>query len=436
MKLSFNESNKTVWAIAFPMLLSGISTPLLGMVDTAVVGHLSEAYYLGAIALGAMIFTFVFWTMGFLRMSTTGLTARASGAENLSEVNNILVRGVCLAFFIGLLFVALQFPIKLLAFSFIESSQEIIFHAENYFDIRIWAAPATLGTYVLLGWFLGLQKPGLNLLVVVSINLLNIVLDLLLVFGLGLNSSGVAWATLIAEYVGLFLALYLVIKNTHFDFSKVTWSAVFQWALIKNYLSINLNVFLRTLFLLLSFSFFTLQGAKFGPIVLAANAVLMNFQTFMAYALDSLAHAAEVLVGKSLGSSDRDALKSVLWISAGWSLLIAVVFSLFYWLVGEAIINGLTDLSEIRQMAMIYLPWLIVSPLVSVWSYWFDGVFIGAGYSVEMRNTMFWSFVVFFIAWYLLLPWENHGLWAALMIFMIARALTMAFSARRRLLFQ
>jgi len=330
----------------------------------------------------------------------------------------------------GLSFIVLQSSIASVVFSFVDSSEEIIHHATIYFDIRIWAAPATLCTYVLLGWFLGKEKPMINLLIVLCINITNIILDLLFVVVFEMNSAGVAWATLIAEYIGLLIGA--VCLKQFVPLNTVNTSTIFTLQKFKHYLSINLNIFLRTLFLIACFSFFTLQGAKFGPVILAANAVLMNFQTLMAYALDSLAHAAEVLVGKTIFSCDKKQLKSILLTTALWSICIAILFSVFFFLFGERLIGLLTNITAVKTTAMIFLPWLIISPLISVWSFWLDGIFIGAGYSAAMRDTMFIAMVIFFISWYLLLPLGNHGLWAALMIFMFIRGATMLVSARRK----
>lgn len=422
-------SHRRVWSIAFPMLLVGISTPLLGMVDTAVVGHLSEPYFLGAIAIGAMIFNFLFWGMGFFRMGTTGLTARAVGEADDTEITLILFRGLLLAFMLGGLLIVLSSVISSLVFSFVESSSEVLFHAHRYFEIRIWAAPATLGSYVLLGWFLGQGKPRFNLMLVVAVNVLNIVLDIIFVIWLDMNSAGVAWATLIAEYTGLFIGLYFVRRVFNCSLNDVRSSDLFNISALKRYLVVNINVFLRTIFLLLSLTIFTLQGAKYGEVILAANVILMNLQTFMAYVLDSLAHAAEVLVGKYYYGKKNTKLKAVLFVSGQWSLIVAIIFAALYIVVGDNIIAILTDIPDVKAAASEFLPWLILSPLISVWSYWFDGVFIGANLMKQMRNTMLISLVIFLISWQLLLPLENNGLWAALMIFMLARGLSMGIVA-------
>ncbi|MDH3326777.1 MAG: MATE family efflux transporter [Gammaproteobacteria bacterium] len=425
--------HRRVLSIALPMLLVGISTPLLGMVDTAVVGHLAEPFYLGAIAIGAMIFNFLFWGMGFLRMGTTGLTARAVGERDPAETTLILFRGLLLALLLGLTLILFGSVISQIVFFFIETSGDVLFHAQRYFEIRIWAAPATLGSYVLLGWFLGQGKPRFNLVLVVAVNLLNIILDIVFVIWLDMSSAGVAWATLIAEYLGLFIGLYIVRHSFKVSIRNLQPSILFNLPALKRYLTVNVNVFLRTIFLLLGFAVFTLQGAKYGEVMLAANVILMNLQTLMAYMLDSLAHAAEVLVGKYYHGNKRQKLRELLIVSGQWSFIVAIIFAALYAIAGEYVIAMLTSISDVKEMALKFLPWLILSPLVSVWSYWFDGVFIGANLMKQMRNTMLISLLIFLASWQLLLPFENHGLWAALMIFMLARGITMGLVAYQQI---
>jgi len=435
MKNRKTIAHQRVWSIAFPMLLVGISTPLLGIVDTAVVGHLSEPYFLGAIAIGAMIFNFLFWGLGFLRMGTTGLTARAIGEVNKTELNLILYRGLFLASGLGVLLIVFQGALSSLVFSLIDSSDEVLFYTKAYFDIRIWAAPATLGSYVLLGWFLGQGKPRWNLILVVTVNVLNIILDVIFVVWLDLNAAGVAWATLIAEYTGLLAGLVIATRLIQRKTAHSSLAAILEPIELKKYLVVNLNVFIRTILLLMSFALFTWQGAKYGELVLAANAILMNLQTLMAYVLDSIAHAAEVLVGKYYHAKQKYKLKCVLIASAQWSAFVAIFFSALYWLFGSLLFDMLTGIQDVKLLALQYLPWLILSPLVSVWSYWLDGLYIGANLMQQMRNTMLISFLVFLTAWQSLLSFENHGLWAALTIFMAARAITMGLVARKYFVF-
>ena len=414
------------------MILSNLTIPLLGLVDTAVMGHMSDAWYLGGIALGALIFSFVYWGFGFLRMGTTGLTAQALGQQNANELRATLARAVILALSLSLVLLFLQTPVRDLSLWLLDASNEVENAAAAYFDVRIWSAPATLINYVFIGWFLGMQNARAPLYLLVLINATNIVLDLFFVFVLDMGVQGVALASVIAEYAGVVLALYLVHKQLQHGQGQWLHAAIFNLAQFRRLLILNQNIFIRTLCLIFSFAFFTAQGAKHGDVILAANAVLMNFQTFMAYGLDGVAHAAEALVGKAMGEKNRAAYRQAVITAGFWSLIVAAIFMLIYLLFGTQVINALTDIETVRQTAYEYLPWLIISPIVSVWSYLYDGVFIGATRSTEMRNTMLLSTFCFFLpAWYLLLPWDNHGLWAALLIFMLARGITMAINHQR-----
>lgn len=413
------------------MILSNLSIPLLGMVDTAVVGHLEEAYYLGAVAIGGLIFSFVFWAFGFLRMGTTGLIAQAHGANQFDELRAGLMRGVVLALLLALVLLISQQAIQWLALTLVDASPAVERYAAEYFSIRIWSAPATLINYVFIGWFLGMQNARGPLYLLLAINLSNIVLDLWFVWGLGMTVDGVALASVLAEYLGVLLGAFLILRELKGQGGAWCWNTVFNATRLRQLLVVNQNIFIRTLCLIFSFAFFTAQGAKHGDVILAANAVLMNFQTFMAYGLDGFAHAAEALVGKAVGQRDRQAFRAAVHTAGLWSVMVALAFMLLYALFGALIIVGLTDLEEVRQAAYSFLPWLILSPLVSVWSYLYDGIFIGATRTAEMRNTMLIStFFCFLPAWYLLQPWGNHGLWAALMVFMLARAVSMAISYR------
>ncbi len=420
------------WRLAGPMILSNLSIPLLGLVDTAVMGHMSEPYYLGAVAIGALIFSFIYWGFGFLRMGTTGLVAQAHGADNHSDVRSILARASVMAITISVLLLLLQGAIERFSWWVLEASEQVEFYASVYFDIRIWSAPATLINYVLIGCFLGMQNARGPLYLLLVVNTSNIILDLWFVWGLNMDVAGVALASVIAEYIGAVVGVVLL-KHQLSRYEGV-WQlqSLFDRRKMRQMVVLNHNIFIRTLCLIFSFAFFTAQGAKYGDVVLAANAVLMNFQTFMAYGLDGFAHAAEAMVGKAIGQRDRLAFKRAVYTAGVWSAVVAALFVLIYGLFGSLIIQGLTDIEAVRQTSMLYLPWLVAAPLLSVWSYLYDGVFVGATRSAEMRNTMLVSTVIFFLpAWYVLQPWGNHGLWAALMVFMVARGITMAFSYHR-----
>ncbi len=429
MKPTYTLIHARVWQLAGPMILSNLSIPLLGLVDTAVMGHLSAPYYLGAVAVGALIFSFVFWGFGFLRMGTTGLTAQAFGREDHHELRAVLARAIVLAVALGALVLLLQRPIAAAAFALIDASAEVERYGAEYFAIRIWSAPAALVNYALIGWFLGMQRAQGPLILLLVINLSNIVLDLWFVPGLGMTVDGVAWASVIAEYLGVAVGLWLV--RRYLRGHPGTWRGmcIWDWPRLREMWLLNQNIFIRTLCLIFSFAFFTAQGARQGDLILAANAVLMNFQTLMAYGLDGLAHAAEALVGRAVGQRRHDEWRRAIATVGVWSGLVALGFSLLYWLAGEWLIALLTDQAAVREIAHEYLPWLILAPLISVWSYLFDGIFIGATRAREMRNTMLVSTLLCFLpAWYLFQGWGNHGLWAALMVFMAARGLTMTWS--------
>ena len=423
--------HRQVFRLAAPLILSNLSIPLLGLVDTAVVGHLEHSYYLGAVALGALIFSFLFWGFGFLRMGTTGLIAQAFGEGNNLELRATLARAALLALLFSLLILLLQYPIGQFAFYLLEASHEVEHYALEYFTIRVWSAPATLLNYVLIGWMLGMQSARGPLLLLLVTNISNIVLDLWFVVVMGMTVDGVAIASVIAEYIGCAVGLWFTFRLLKQHPAPWQNMAILNRQKLHQLLALNSNIMLRTLCLIFTLAFFTAQGAKLGDIVLAANAILMNFQTLMAYALDGFAHAAEALVGRAIGKRDRNALKSAIYTAAIWSLGFALLFVALYAFAGPWIIMQLSDIDAVRAAAEEYLIWSIFMPLVAVWSYLFDGIFIGATRAREMRNTMLAStLLVFLPAWWMLQPLENHGLWAALMLFMAARGVTMAWSFR------
>lgn len=409
------------------MILASISTPLLGLVDTVVLGHLDSAQFLAAVALGGLVFSFIFWGFGFLRMGTTGLTAHAFGENNKEQINAVLLRALILALIISSLLLMAHQQIAQFSFWLLQSSSVVEHLALQYFNIRIWSAPATLSSYVLLGWFLGRQNVKIPLLIVLITNITNICLDIVFVYHLNMQVQGVALASVIAEYCGFFIGLILAFRAINRNKLYIQWRDIAQYKKFKALIIINSHIFVRTWCLIFAFAFFTAQGAKMGEVVLAANAVLLNFQTFMAYALDGFAHAAEALVGKAVGAKNRIMLKQVVLTAGIWSFVIAVLFAIIYLLFGEQIIALLTGLENVRALANLYLPWLIAMPLVSFVCYLFDGVFIGAMLTTEMRNTMLFSlFVVFLPAWYFTQHLGNQGLWLAMTAFMLARSLSMA----------
>lgn len=415
----------SILQLALPMIATNITIPLIGVVDTAVVGHLSHAYYLAAVGVGVMIFNFLFWGMGFLRMGITGLTAQAHGAKDSEKLRQLLLQSLTLALVLSLLMLLLQRPIAVIAFHFIHASPVIVHYAQAYFAARIWGAPAVLANMVLMGWFIGMQNTRIPLLQMTIVNLIAAILDVYFVFGLHWYADGVAWANVIAQYTGCVLGLLFVQRLMRKYPAQWPLKNIFNFNEIKHLLHVNKDIFIRTLALIVAFSFFTIQGARLGPVYLAANVVLMNFQTFMAYALDGFINAAEALIGRSIGAKDHSQFFQAVKTATKWSLSVAVVFVIVYSLVGKMLVNLLTDLQTVRTVAYDFLILVSFSPIISVWSYLFDGIFIGALKTRQMRNTMVMSLLIYFILWYFLRPLGNEGLWLAFLGFMLARGVTL-----------
>ncbi len=420
------QLSKRILHLAIPMILSNLTIPLLGLVDTAVMGHLSEPYYLAAVGIGAMIFDLLYWSFGFLRMGTTGLTAQAFGQAKTSDMALVLTRHAMIGLLLGLLFVVLQVPIAKLAFYIIDASPRVTFYAKQYFHYRIWAAPAVMVNLVFIGWFVGLQKPRIPLLLSLVINVIAAVLDLVFVYQFGMTADGVALATVIAQYAGLLLGCYCVYGQLCGSPWRWQQGILFAKNEFKKLFSVNRDIFIRSLTILLLFAFFTREGAQFGAVILAANVVLFNFQDAMSYALDGFANAAEALVGEAMGKQDADLLKQAI-AKTGWlSLWVALGFVGVYILFGKPLIHLLTSIANVQQTAYHYLIYLIISPIVSVWCYWLDGIFIGAMRAKAMRNTVLLSALLFAVVFWLTQSLQNHGLWLAFLVFMAARGILMA----------
>ncbi len=418
-------THRAILSIAVPIMISNVSTPLLGVVDTAVMGRIADPAYIGAVALGVLVFNFVFWGFGFLRMGTTGLTAQAHGAGDAAEVRANLGRATLIAVLVGAMLIALQWPIREIAFALIDASARLEALARDYYDIRIWAAPATLLNYALLGWFIGLGRARMALALQLVLNITNMLLDVLFVLGLHLGVKGVALGTVLAEItaavVGLVIAArYLRNAGGSWNFARLT--AARQMA---RTLTVNRDIMIRSAALIVAFAWFMVQGARQGEGILAANAVLMQFITVTAFFLDGLAFAAEALVGRAVGAADAKGLTTAARMTTAWAVCVALVMSLGFALAGPATIDLLTVDDTVRAFARTYLPWAALGPIVSVWAFQLDGIFIGATRTAEMRNAMIASLAIFVAGWWLLRPFGNHGLWASLYVHYAARAATL-----------
>ena len=420
------EIHSRMWRLAAPIIISNISVPMLGAVDTAVVGHLPDARYLGGVAVGALVFTFIYWGFGFLRMGTGGLTAQAFGAEDADEVRACLARAAVIGILVALILIILQAPIAWVAFTIVEATPEVEALAREYFFTRIWGAPATLMNFALLGWFIGVQNTKAALWHQLTLNGVNIVLDLVFVIGFGWGVAGVAAATAIADVAALAFGLWLALPILRRLGGAFVRAKNMEAEKIRRTVALNVDIFIRTICLVSAFAYFTAQGAAFGNVVLAANAVLLNLQTFMAHALDGFAHAAEALGGRAIGARDRQAFRDAVRAAMLWGLIVAIAFTLVYLLAGVAIVELLTGIQDVRAAAREYIVWSVVMPLVAVFPFVLDGVFLGATRGRTMRIAMIVSLVIYVVACLTFVPmWGNHGLWGALLIFMGARGVTL-----------
>lgn len=418
-------SDKALWRLALPMIVSNISVPLLGLVDTAVIGHLDSPVYLGGVAIGATATSFLFMLLLFLRMSTTGLTAQAHGAKDPLRLARALVQPLILALGAGLLIVLLRTPLIDLALHIVGGSEDVLHQARRFLEIRWLSAPASLANLVLLGWLLGVQYARAPVILLVVGNLLNIVLDLWLVIGLKMNVQGAALATAVAEYATLLLGLWMVwrvlaLRGISLALLKASWRGN-----IRKLLALNRDIMLRSLLLQLCFGALTVLGARLGPEIIAVNAVLMTLLTFTAYALDGFAYAVEAHSGQAYGARESGQLREVWRAACRQSGMVALAFALVYALAGNPIVALLTSLPELRALASHYLVWQVILPVVGVWCYLLDGMFIGATRGAEMRNSMAVAAAGFGLTLFTL-PWlGNHGLWLALSVFLALRGLSL-----------
>lgn len=419
--------HKQVLLLAIPMVLSNITVPLLGLVDAAVVGHLDHAWYLGGVALGSTVISVTFWLLGFLRMSTTGLTAQALGAGDNKKLSLVLVQGLSMALVMASVLLLVHGWLSDAIFKYSDASEQVKYYASQYFSIRVWSAPAALTNLVLLGWLLGTQNAKAPMWMVIIANVTNIGLDLLFVVGFHWQVKGAALASVIADYSSLIFALYC---------ARGIWRA-YQlpsplsllgevMAGMSRFLRLNRDIFLRSLCLQAAFSFMTFRGAAFGDDVVAANAVLMSFLMVISYGMDGFAYAMEAMVGKAIGANSRSQLVDSLLGTFFWSALICVALTVAFALAGGGLISFVTDIQHVQSTALQYLPWLVMMPLISMWCFLFDGIFIGATKGREMRNSMFLAMCSFFLVFYTFQSLGNHALWLAMLSFMAVRGATLA----------
>jgi multidrug resistance protein, MATE family len=418
--------NRRLWSIALPMMLANSSIALFGLVDAAVVGHLENETFLAGVALAGVLFDFLYWGVTFLRMGTTGVVAQAHGARDFVACRGALYESGLIALGLSLFMLLLNVPLMNLGLSLLGGSQQAHAQAEIYFQIKIWGAPAVLLTMVQMGWLIGMGEARSVLKLTAVASLLNVFLDLVFVLGFGLGVEGVAYASMLASYFAACWGVYLSVRV----FKRLD-IAVFEFNLdlrrLRRLLSLNTNILIRTICLIFAFALFTRSGAKQGDIILAANTLLLSFQMVLALALDGYANALEVLVGESIGAKNRRLFRDVISAGIRWSVMSAVVFSAGYFFCGPYFIALLTDIEGVRSAAGDYLAWLVLSPVIAVWCFVFDGIFIGATQGRAMRNSMLFALLgVYLPALWVFRELGNHGIWAAFMLFFAARGASMA----------
>ncbi len=427
----FDVTHRGVVRLAVPMTLAYLTVPLIGVIDTAVIGQLGVASLIGGIAVGAIILDILFTTCNFLRAGTTGLTAQAVGAGDKTEMVAVLLRALIVAGIVSAAILALQVPFIEAAVWFMDPGQAVVEAMHDYLYIRIWQTPLTLANYALLGWLVGLGRAMIVLGVQTLFAGLNILFSVWFVLGLDLGVPGVAWASVLAEAIIVLAQVPIVLKLAPFS-AMPSWQRVLERRGFSRLIGVNRDIMIRSFVLLFAFAFFTRQGAQFGAVILAANAILMHFFIVGGYFLDGFATAAEQLVGRAVGARFRPAFERTVRLTMWWGLATGLALSLVYLAFGTLIIDLMTTAEEVREAARRFLPWAILTPIAGVIAFQMDGVFIGATWSRDMRNMMLLSVLVYLIAWAALTPFfGNDGLWLSLLIFLSARSVSFHWRMRR-----
>lgn len=416
--------NKRILNLAIPNIISNITVPLLGMVDTYLVGHLDSELYIGAIALATMIFNFIYWSFAFLRMGTSGFTAQAFGAKNKQEMLNVLLRSLSVAFIAGVLIVALQYVILHTAFYFIDAGEVTKTYASTYFYIYIWSAPAILGMYAMNGWFVGMQDSRTPMYIAIAVNIINISLSFLFVYGFGMQLEGIALGSLCAQYSGL--GLSFLIWNIKYKGLKL----FFNWRFIRSvsdfvpFFKVNSDIFLRTLALIAVTTFFTSASAKMGDTLLAVNSLLMQLFILFSYMMDGFAYAAEALTGRYIGEKNPPLLKQMIKRLFVWGGVLVAFFTLIYGLFTDDILRILTDKTAIVEAARQFQVWVLLIPLAGFSAFLWDGIYVGMTASKQMRNSMFVATASFFVIYFLLKSsLGNNALWVAFLTYLSMRGI-------------
>lgn len=424
--------NKNILKIALPAIVSNITVPLLGLVDTGIAGHLGAASYIGAIAVGGVVFNMLYWLFSFLRMGTSGLTAQALGARNKREVTNTLYRSCLVAVGIGVVLTLGQWPLFYVASSLMDMTEEVRVFTARYYYICIWGAVAVQLLYALNGWFIGMQNTRIPMVVAIVQNGANIPLSLGFVFGLGMKIEGVALGTVIAQYLGL-LAAFLMLKFSYGSYlTRPQWSEVLRRTEVAKFFSVNRDIMLRMICVLAVTVWFTSVGTRQGELVLAANTILLQLFYLFSFFFDGFANAAEALCGKSWGEKNVESFVATVKRIFLWGLVLVVVFTVTYILAEVPLLSALTDQEAVLLTAYGYFGWLLLVPICGVQTFVWDGVFIGVTATRQMLLSMAVGTILFFVAYLVLFPlWGNDGLWISFLLYLLGRGMTQSIMFRR-----
>ena len=427
--------NKRILGLAVPSIISNITVPLLGLVDVSIVGHLGSATYIGAIAVGGMLFSMIYWIFGFLRMGTSGLTAQAYGRRDLAEVILSFVRSVGIAFGLGLLLILLQYPILKFAFTLIDTTPAIKELASLYFRICIWGAPAVLGLYSFAGWFVGMQNSRFPMYIAITQNVVNIAASLFFVFVWNRGVAGVAMGTLVAQYAGLLMASLLWYGYYRRLWPKLNWKMLTDYEAMRSFFILNRDIFFRTLCLVAVTTYFTSRGAEQGDVILAVNTLLMQLFTLYSYIMDGFAYAGEALTGRYVGAHNRADLERMIRALFAWGIGLALTFTLLYGIGGSSFLGLLTNEREVLNASSDYFYWVLAIPLAGMAAFLWDGIYIGATVSRQMLYSMLVASASFFLLQGLLQQqMGNHALWMAFIVYLFLRGLVQTGLARKILL--
>ena len=418
------KDHKKFISLAIPLIIASLTTPLLGVVDTAIMGRFPQAAYIGGVSVAVLIFNTLYWALGFLRVSTAGFSAQASGSKNSQNLTLAILRPLVIAWGLGLLIVVLQWPIKKAAFSLLNPTEVIGLIASDYYDVRIWSAPFTLTNYVIVGWLMGLAKVRLSLTFQVAMNVLNMLLAIFLVVGLGFAAKGVAAATLVSEIFIAVVSLWVVLGSKEISFHNISLVSLVRWSALIHMMKMNRDLFIRTICMLIVYNMVTAYGMRYGESILAGNAILMQIHFLMANFLGGIGNAGTVVSGKAIGKKNRRLFNQSIYLTAFWGATMATILVGISTLLQIPLISIFTNLTDVSQAANNYFYWILLYPLFGFWGLGLFGIFVGATTAEPIRNSLIYSLAVFLLClWLSTDKLGNSGIWLSFTIFNLARSL-------------